>query len=112
MLRRSGLEQLLGCMRMSLFVSASGASGEIYRLRKARAQAESGASEGNRDAKRQRCGLAGFVRRGEISEEDAPAQYGLSSAIIEAKTPSRKYFGFNHACISGTRSIEESLSSR
>lgn len=66
MLRRSGLEQLLGCMRMSLFVSASGASGEIYRLRKARAQAESGASEGNRDAKRQRWkagGLAEFVRR-------------------------------------------------
>ena len=53
MLRRSGLEQLLGCMRMCLFVSASGASGQIYRLRKARAQAESGASEGNRDAKRQ-----------------------------------------------------------
>ena len=62
MLRRSGLEQLLGWMRMSLCACVWRVR-QIYRLRKARAQAESGASEGNRDAKRQRCGLAGFVRR-------------------------------------------------
>ena len=64
MLRRSGLEQLLGCMRMCLFVSASGASGQIYRLRKARAQAERAvqvkatATPSGRDV-----GFADFVRQ-------------------------------------------------
>ena len=92
MLRRSGLEQLLGCMRVCLIVSASGASRQIYRLRKARAQAKSGASEGNRDAKRQRWkagGFAGLVRRANSVKKRLPLSFGISQANIEAKTSSR-----------------------
>ena len=56
MLRRSGLEQLLGCMRMFLFVRASGASGKFIdcerrELRLRAVQVKATATPSGRDGK-------------------------------------------------------------
>lgn len=97
---------------MCLFVSASGASGQIYRLRKARAQAESGASE--RQPRRQAAEMESwwacrFRATGEFSEEEAAAQFRDIAGKYRSKDVVKKHFGFNiHAWLLGTRSIEES----